>query len=450
MTRARTNIVPFERPAAYWAIKARKHYNPAQLPDAARMMRKALEKSGDMGLALELAEIYSGMGCYTAAERCLVRAAVRQGMTGSLCYAIGVCALNRGNEDLGEEALNRCLRLEPEGFFAERAQDLLEFYAWKPFPYQPHTARSDALRRRSMRALAAGGVESAVKLARKAWEKGRSPYAALWLGMLLPPREALPYLKFAAEGLPRELKAQIKYAEACSLRRRLPEARKRLISARRLCETITDAEDYCAVAWTMNRPKDALKLVESKLRALPQSVDYLRLKYLSLRRMGEEEQAKRALETLLEIDPDDAEALFDRRHPRQTGLQGNRGMLLAVLGSMVYSLPDERRPGPLNRMLHLMVMSLNGTVDAETIYRLLPPLWRRLTPAEQFACDEYRDACYPALFTVYLLAGTGQWQQARQALAAARQKKRVLRLLSRCAGNPGKMMQGRISSARIP
>ena len=55
MTRARTNIVPFERPAAYWAVNARTHYSPAQLPDAARMMRKALEKSGDTGLALELA-----------------------------------------------------------------------------------------------------------------------------------------------------------------------------------------------------------------------------------------------------------------------------------------------------------------------------------------------------------------------------------------------------------
>ena len=432
MTRARTNIVPFERPAAYWAIKARKHYNPAQLPDAARMMRKALEKSGDMGLALELAEIYSGMGCYTAAERCLVRAAVRQGMTGSLCYAIGVCALNRGNEDLGEEALDQCLRLEPEGFFAERAQDLLEFYAWKPAWYQPRTARGDALCRRSSVALARADVEKAIALARKGWEKSRSPRAALWLGMLLPPEEALPFLKTAAEKLPMELKPQIKYAEACYLCRRPAEARKRLSSARRLCHTITDAEDYCAAAWTMNRPRDALKLIESKLSRLPQSVDYLRLKYLSLRRMGEEEQAKRTLETMLEIDPDDADALFDRRHPRQTNLHGDRGMLLAVLGSMVYTLPDRRRPGPLNRMLHLMVMSLNGTVDAETIYRLLPPLWNRLTPAEQFACDEYRDPCYPALFTVYLLAGTGQWQQAREALAAARQKKRVLRLLSRC------------------
>lgn len=432
MTRARTNVVPFERPAAYWAVKARKHYTPSQLPDAARMMRKALEKSGDAGLALELAEIYSGMGCYTAAERCLIRAAARYGLTGSLCCAIGVCALNRGNEDLGELALDQSLRLEPDGPFSERAQDLLEYYAWKPTWYQPHAARGDALCRRSIRAQAMGDEEKALALARKAWEKGHSPKAALWLGMRLPPKEALRYLRVAAEELPLELEPQLRFAEACFLCRQYPEARERLHSARRLCRTITDAEAYCRIAWAMNRPQDALKLIEKKLYELPQSVDYLRLKYLTLRRMGEAEQANRALETLLEIDPDDADALYDRRHPRQMNLHLGGGMLLLALGGMVRSLPDTRRPGPLNRMLHLMVMTLNGTVSAEVIYRLLPPLWRRLTPAEKYACDEYRDDCYPTLFTVYLFIRTGRLREAQEALAAAPHKKRVLRLLARC------------------
>ena len=440
MTRARTNIVPFERPAAYWAVKARKrYYTSSELPDAARMMRKALEKSGDMGLALELAEMYSGMGCYTAAERCLIRAAARYGLTGSLCYAIGVCALNRGNEDLGDLALDQSLRLEPDGPFSERAQDLLEYYSWKRIFYPPHTARSDALCRRSVRALARTDVEEALQLARKAWKRGHSPRAALWLGMLLPPMEALPFLKKAAEGLPQELKPQLKYAEACYLCHQYPEARKRLNQARRLCQTITDAEEFCQTAWLMKRAKDALKLIERKLYELPQSVDYLRLKYLTLRRMGDFEQANRALETLLEIDPDDADALYDRRHPNQKRLHDDRGMLLLALGGMVYSLPDTRTPGPLNRILHLLVMNLNGAIEAKTIYRLIPPLWRRLTPSEQYACDEYRDDCYPTLFTVYLFASTGRWQEAKDTLASAPHKKRVLRLLSRIGGERTKL-----------
>ena len=150
--------------------------------------------------------------------------------------------------------------------------------------------------------------------------------------------------------------------------------------------------------------------------------------------MGEYEQANRALEALLEIDPDDDDALSDRRHPLQMNLHEDRGGLLMALGAMVYTLPDPRRFGPLNRVLHLLVMNLNGVIDAGTIYRLIPPLWRKLTPAEQYACDEYRDECYPTLFTVYLFAAAGRWQEAKEALANAKQKKRVLRLLARCAG----------------
>ena len=54
---------------------------------------KLRKMSADTPIHSLLAEIYSGMGCYTAAERCLIRAAARYGLTGSLCYAIGVCAL---------------------------------------------------------------------------------------------------------------------------------------------------------------------------------------------------------------------------------------------------------------------------------------------------------------------------------------------------------------------
>lgn len=431
MIQRRTNVVPFERPAAYWALRARKHYTTAQLPNAARMMRKALEKSGDTGLALELAQIYAGMGCYTAAERCLIRASVRHGLTGSLCYAIAMCAFNRGNEDLAEEALDLCLRLEPDGFYADQAQDLLEAYPWHPGWALPRSARSDELCRQSIRALTVGNLEKALKLARGAWERGHSPRAALWLGMLLPADEGMRYLDLAAEELPLEIKPQLKYAQASFQLGRLPQARERLIYARRLCKTITDAETYCAAAFDMNRPGDALKLVAKKLEETPASVDYLRLKYLCLRRMGEEEQAGRALEALLEIDPDDADALFDRRHPAQASLHADRGMLLAALGSLVYAHGERCKPGPLNRVLHLMVMSLNGTVEAENIYRLLPPLWKRLTKAEKAACDERRDGCFHILFSVYLLISAGNWHDAQTLLAAAKHKKRVVRLLRR-------------------
>ena len=99
-------------------------------------------------------------------------------------------------------------------------------------------------------------------------------------------------------------------------------------------------------------------------------------------------------------------------------------MLLLALGGMVYSQPDERKPGPLNRALHQAVINLNGAVETDVIYRLLPTLWRQLTPAEQYACDELQDPCFPSLFAAYLYISTGQWDEARKTLAAATHKKR--------------------------
>ena len=40
-------VVPFERPAAYWLFRARRHDTPEKKPAAAKMLRKALETTGD-------------------------------------------------------------------------------------------------------------------------------------------------------------------------------------------------------------------------------------------------------------------------------------------------------------------------------------------------------------------------------------------------------------------
>ncbi len=141
MTRTRSNVVPFERPASYWAVKARRHDKPSQLADAARLMRKALDKSGDSSLALELCQIYSRMHCYTASERYLMRACAREGLSGAVCFLTGCAALNRDDEDLGERALDLSLRVDPDGPCAEQAQEVLETYPWRQTPWRPRCSR---------------------------------------------------------------------------------------------------------------------------------------------------------------------------------------------------------------------------------------------------------------------------------------------------------------------
>ena len=433
MTPTKRTVVPFERSAAYWAVRARKYRKPNHLPDAARLMRKALEKSGDPGLALELADIYAAMECYTAAGRCLLRAAARHGLTGDLCFAIGCSALGWGDEDLADRALETALRLDPEGAFAPRAQDILEMYPWRQEEYPPRAARSDALRFRSRSALAAGRKKEAVELAKRAWQKAPTPEAALWLGEILPPRQALPYLTFAARRMPGETRPRLLLARACAQAGRQEASRRHLALAQVLCGGISDVEAFCSFAWEMGCVREALSLLSARLERSPASVDYLRLKYLSLLRLGEKEKAARTLETLLEIDPDDAAGLRYRRHPEDQRPDAEGRMTLSALGRMVYAVPERLTPGPLNRLLHLLVIALGGKVDAGDIYRLAPPLWRRLGPAEKAACDDRRENHYPVAIALYLLLMKGRKEDARLLFAATRGKKRLTRTVRRFA-----------------
>ena len=431
MTRARGNVVPFERPAAYWAVRARQHYTTAQLPDAARLMRKALEKSGETALALELSRIYGSMECYTAAERCLIRAAARLGLTGSVCYAIGCCALSRGWEDLAERALDESLRLDPAGLYADQAQDMLDLYPWRQERYRPGSARGEQYLRLSRRAMDRGRAEEARRLAKEAWKRARTPEIALWLGGLLEPRKALQYLSFAAQGLPGEMEPRLLLARAFCAMGHGEEAKRQMTLARVMCLTVDQAEAYCRAAWETGEGEQALALVNQRLEKSPASADYLRLKYLCQRRTGRDADAGRTLETLLEIDPDDAVALHYRRHPEDTALSGDSRDLLSALGGLVYAWPERLRRGPLNRMLHLMVMYMAGYVDTEPIYRLVPPIWRRLSAGEKWACDDRRARAYPVAMGAYLLRCMGQEETAERMIRQTEGKKRVLRLLRR-------------------
>ena len=429
MTQGKKTVVPFERPASYWAVRARRHYHQDQLPDAARFMRKALEKSGDPGLALELSQIYRAMGCYTAAERCLIRATARLGLTGSLSYAIACCALSRGREDLAEDALDMSLRLDPDGPYADRAQEMLETYPWRETAWKPRCARGEALYLQSRDALAQGRRDEALLLARKAWERAQTPAIALHLGSLLPPPEAEPYLLFASQGEKDRPEPMLLRARGFCQMGNGSRARYCLRQAERKCQTITAVEAFCETAWAVGEPYRADHLISAWLEKLPASVDLLRLKYLALLQLGQREEARRVLETLLEIDGDDAAGLWYRRHPTETRMPEGQSILLSALGSMVYAAPGRLKRGPLNRMLHGMVMILDGDVATDVIYRELTPIWRRLPGASKRACDLRRSSHYPLSFAMYLYWITGRPEKARELLAAVPGKRRILRAL---------------------
>ena len=431
MTRTRTNVVPFERPASYWAVKARRHDKPAQLQDAARLMRKALEKSGDSGLALELCQIYSRMHCYTASERYLMRACAREGLSGPVCFLTGCAALNRGEEELGERAIDLSLRVDPDGPCSEQAQEVLETYPWRQTPRRPRCSRGEALCLRAGYALTAGKNEEALALAKRAWKKAHTPEIALQLGALLPPRRGIILLTYAVRRVGTPFRAFLLLARACHLSGQEKKARKALSDAGCLCETITDAELFCETAWSIGSFQEALNAVNGWLEKMPFSADYLRLKYLCQYRLGQCCEAGRTLDLLLEIDPDDISAQRFRAYPEEAALTEDRYMMLSVLGSLIYASIPPRKESPLNRILHELVIGMDGLLTPREIYLLVPPLWRAMTPAEQWACDDRRGGFYPAMLGVCALLSANRPTDARELFDRAPGKKRLLRFLRR-------------------
>lgn len=416
MTSTRKNVVPFERPAAYWTARAKRHDTPAKMPSAARLMRKALEKEHDPETALELTRMELSMGCVTAAERLLLSAAGWGGLSGGICFHIACCALEQEDENLAQQALEAALRLEPEGLYADQAQDLLETYPWSWGETLPRGARSECLCMRARAQITRGQLALARKTLKKAWRRGKSADAAMLLGSLEPDTfKRVLYFTYAVRHQPGELRPLLLLARALHQAGRGESVPSLLGQAAGLCEKLSQTEFFCAAAWDTGYPDAARALLSEKLAESPFSVDVMRLQYLTCKRLGREEEAQALLARMRQIDPEDASALRYARDPRDISPDEHRMVYLVLLSLPLRLLPGRLREGPLNRTLHLMTMAMRERMTEKEVYHYLPPLWRRLSRGEKRAADEQDPAVLSAM-SLFLLLQTGRGGTAREML----------------------------------
>lgn len=429
MNETEKGVVPFERPAAYWARKARKAYTPARLPDAARLMRKALEQSGDSRMALEVAAIYRSMHCISAAERYLMKAAADTGISPRLCYETGLCALERQEDALAENALDGCIRMAPGSALAHECQDILENHGWPFQPPEKRMARSLAMSHFARVRLQRGDVEGARQRAAAAWRRGRTGEAAILHGMLQEtPAKAEPFVQFAVEKLPGQTPPLLLLAQVYFQQGKTEMARAVMGMCGVMCETLQQVEAFSLMASQMGFFAEALALAEEKLKAFPCSTDYLLIKYRMLKKLGEREKAERMLQTILEIDPEDVCGQWYARHPEEDAPYLGRMMLLPVLGLLTSSMRRGCKTGPLNRLLHLFAFVLREEAAAEDVYAVLVPLWRRLGEKERCKLDR-RDETAVGPVYLYLLHALGKTEMFRQVLAGMPGKRRIWRKL---------------------
>ena len=254
------------------------------------------------------------------------------------------------------------------------------------------------------------------------------------MGAMAKPREAVDYFSYVAQRRPSESQPLLLLAHACFLAGDGHQAREILKRALNQSRGLAQCEAFCMMAWQMGASDLALELLEQRLKPAPSSADLWRLKYLTLKNLRREDDAAQALETVLEMDPEDAAGLWYRVHSEDIRPYEGRNLLLHALGEGLFQMPLPReKSGPLNRALHLMVMTLSPEMDAQTIYRFLPPLWRKLSPREKDLCDRREKIVYPMALAIYILLRAGKKQRAGEMLAAAPERKRLLRLLKKFA-----------------
>lgn len=420
-------VVPFERPASYWQKKARKAYRPDRMPEAARLMRKALEQGGDSHTALELAAIYRSMLCISAAERYLMKAAAEGGLTPQLCYETGLCALERQEEAMAEDALDACIRLSPGSALAHECQEILENYAWSYQAPEKRTARSLAMSHFARTRLQKGDVQGARERAEAAWKRGKTGEAAVLFGMLQPtPRQAEPYVKRATEKLAGQTPPILLLSQVYFQQGKTEAARQAMQKCAALCLSLQQVEAFSLMAAQMGFYDEALSLAESKLKMYPCSTDYLLIKYRMLKKLGKREQADRVLQTILEIDPDDACGLWYARHPEEDVPYLSRMMFLPILGMMTSSLRRMRKRGPLNRLLHLFAFALREEAAPEMIYAMIVPLWRKLSGREKKLLDDRDENAIHWLY-LYVLVRLGKKERFYQLISSMPGRRRAER-----------------------
>ncbi len=407
-------IVAFERPASYWLSKARAIKAPSRLPDAARMYRKALEKSGDPDVALELARVYLDMQCLAAAEVTLLRAVARQGLTPRACLLIGRCALAMGDEALSERALEQCMHLSPGSVDADEAQDMLWSYPWGDENIPRFSAR---LRVMCLQGEDAQTPELADKRYKRASKLADTVEKTVYLAQMLVTAQLPRDLSFR---LPREklnhfalllLRLQTVIAAG-----QTALAEETLATMASSCELFAEAHAFCYVAKACNLIDSAVSLCEERLSKAPYSADYMRLLAMCLLARG---------------DKDRAITIFDKARSLDQLTTDSTLAARDALEDALFAVPPRLKKSPLNRLLHFLALTLQDDLTDETIYAIAAPAWRALNDRAKRRCEDQKDIDWYAAFVVYTLSAAGKKSRADDVLSKTKRKRHVKRLIAR-------------------
>ncbi|MBQ8082083.1 MAG: hypothetical protein IJ240_09345 [Clostridia bacterium] len=408
----RSNIVPFERSAAFWMSRARRARHNRRPAEALPMLREAYRQTGSDEVALEMAENYCDMGCWSAARRIAEDILLRRPELAGAYYVLGVASLALSDERLADDALATCLSKGGDSPYADDAQRLLSEFPWAEEKRVPRGARAEALRLQAQDAILDGDLPKARALLTRACRTGKSPAAdAIYGEMLLRSGDDEGARRLLTRALRRGTQSPaglLLLAEAwASIARTDPqrkqEAEKRALRALRAglnaCETPPElalAAEACVYAGRRNL---ILRRLLAELRAHPRSNDLKYILACVYANTGDYLPAGRYLISVLDQDPDDRDARaalclvglglipFDRQPAGRAAAQA-------------CARPPVTGDAAFKRLAHGLTISLGGVLTYREVCDRVLPVWQRMNGRQRRHCDRARDWLWPnAIYT---------------------------------------------------
>jgi tetratricopeptide (TPR) repeat protein len=298
------NVIPFDRPAAYWRRKAERSKSMAHYSAAAQYFTHALTKSGDPDILRGLAETYAAMGSYVASNRLYLRVLAQDPFDGKSCWGLAANSHAQGCAQMMADALSAYLYVAPYGEYADAAGDILDDTPLGPDAVGKRGMRAYTLLSQSRRHEGDGAI--AWRLAARAYALDKSAEACLALAAAAVARGAarlaLTLAGKAFRKAPQSLAARLAYAQAMHAAGNTAGCRAMLCLTAPLADNNADAAKYCVIACRTGNAGIAARFSGKRAKRMPQSADCLRLLAAALRHGGRTEEAEKQARAANRLD----------------------------------------------------------------------------------------------------------------------------------------------------
>lgn len=155
MRHSSSNVMPFEQNAEFFLRRAQKQRQAGRYREALSLMWRAVQASSRKSeYLMELAELYSEMGCPLESNRCLIDLMSRPDADASCWFGLACNLYAMGNTTGAQTAALAYIELAPEGAYHEEAAQLLSALRYAEHISEPAERRLLRCHRLNSRAAA--------------------------------------------------------------------------------------------------------------------------------------------------------------------------------------------------------------------------------------------------------------------------------------------------------